>query len=411
MMSAMKDRLASLRDQLSTDVAGGVALALCAILALAIANSPWQPLYQGILDAQVAIRFGEAGLEKPFLLWVNDGLMAIFFLLVGLELKRALLQGELAPPRKAVLPAIAAAGGMAAPVVIYAWVNWGDQVALDGWAIPAATDIAFALGVLALLGSRVPVALKMFLLAVAVIDDLGAIVIIALFYTDSLTPTALIWACLALAGLALLNYAGVRSRLPYLLLGMLLWLAVLKSGVHSTLAGVLLAAFIPLRAQQGACSPALSLEHDLHPWVKFGVLPVFAFANAGVSFTGMAPSALLEPVPLGIAAGLLVGKITGVFGFTTMAVRLRLAAPIPGVSVLDLLGVAALCGIGFTMSLFLGSLAFEHAGAAYAAEVRLGIISGSLLAGTAGYVLLRAAAARREQRQACVASSAAVSAH
>jgi NhaA family Na+:H+ antiporter len=394
-----------LRQLLSNEATSGVLLALFAALALAIANSPLQPVYQAILDTEVAVKVGDAGLEKPFLLWVNDGLMAVFFLLVGLELKRALLQGELSNVRQAALPAIAALGGMIVPVLIYAAINWGDALALRGWAIPAATDIAFALGVLALLGPRVPIALKMFLMAVAVIDDLGAILIIAFFYTESLTPQALLWAGVAISGLALLNRFGVASRVPYILLGAILWFAVLKSGVHATLAGVVLAAFIPLRASNGS-APALTLEHDLHPWVALGVLPMFAFANAGVSFAGLTPGALLEPIPFGIAAGLLVGKIVGVCGFAVLAVRLRLAAPPPGIGLLELLGVAALCGIGFTMSLFMGSLAFEHGGAAYAAEVRLGILSGSLLAGIIGYTLLRTATARREGRAPAVLAEA-----
>ncbi len=404
--AGLRSVLRAASNLMHSDAAGGVLLAVCAACALVIANSPLQGAYQAVLDVPVAVRVGEAGLDKPLLLWVNDGLMAIFFLLVGLELKRAVLEGELSTLRKAALPAFAALGGMLVPALLFAGLNRDDPVALRGWAIPAATDIAFALGVLALLGSRVPAALKVFLLGVAVIDDLGAIVIIAMFYTDSLAANALLAALAIVAMLALLNRLGVASRTPYLLLGLALWLSVLQSGVHATLAGVVLAAFLPLRLPDGERSPALALEHDLKPWVVAGILPVFAFANAGVSFAGVTPAALLEPLPLGIAAGLVLGKVAGVFGFALIAVRARLAQPVPGVGTLDMLGVSALCGIGFTMSLFIGSLAFEHGGPEYGAMVRLGILSGSLVAGAAGYVLLRLAVVHRHAWGTAVAAAA-----
>lgn len=384
---------------LSHDALGGIALATCAAFALMLANSPWGGAYESLLAVPMSIEIGSLGLEKPLLLWVNDGLMAIFFLLVGLEVKRAFLEGELSSVDRAALPVIAAIGGMLVPAAIYAAFNWGDEVAIRGWAIPAATDIAFALGVLALLGSRVPVALKAFLLAVAVTDDLGAIIIIALIYTDSLSIPALGLAAAAVLGLAALNRRGVMSLTPYLILGLILWISVLKSGVHATLAGVFVAAFIPVRATGHGAKPApgSTLEHILHPWVLFAIVPLFAFFNAGVALDGITLSSLLAPIPLGIAAGLTVGKMVGVFGFAVVAIKLGLAKPFPGMGRMELAGVASLCGIGFTMSLFIGSLAFEHGGPDYSAYVRLGILSGSFISATIGCGLLLWANARRHQ--------------
>ncbi|MGQ0510432.1 MAG: Na+/H+ antiporter NhaA [Betaproteobacteria bacterium] len=374
--------IVAMKDFLALESAGGILLALAAALAMGLANSPLEGYYAGFLDTPVEVRVGALQIAKPLLLWINDGLMAVFFFLVGLELKREAQEGELSTPSQVVLPALAAAGGMAAPAAIYAWINWGDPVTLHGWAIPAATDIAFALGVLSLLGNRVPVGLKVFLLTLAILDDVGAIVIIALFYTADLSGVSLGTAALALAGLAVLNRAGVKRAAPYLLVGLVLWVSVLKSGVHATLAGVALALFIPKR-------PARMLEHDLHPPVAYAILPLFAFANAGVALSGVSPASFLEPVPLGIAAGLLAGKTLGVFGVSALAIRLRLAAMPAGANWGSLLGIAVLCGIGFTMSLFIAGLAFESTGAEYVVQTRLGILAGSLAAALGGYALLR----------------------
>jgi NhaA family Na+:H+ antiporter len=374
--------VSALREFLRLEAAGGILLAAAALLALAMANSPLQGLYDGFLDTPVEVRVGALQIAKPLLLWINDGLMAVFFFLVGLELKREALEGELSTPSQVVLPALAAAGGMAVPGAIYAAFNWGDPVTIEGWAIPTATDIAFALGVLSLLGERVPAGLKMFLLTLAILDDLGAIVIIAIFYTANLSPLSLAVAGAALALLVAFNRIGVTRLAPYLLVGLVLWVSVLKSGVHATLAGVALALIIPRHATG-------DLEHDLHPTVAYAILPLFAFANAGVSLAGLTPGVLLAPVPLGIAAGLVVGKAVGVFAVSFLAVSLGFARLPTGANWGALFGVSLLCGIGFTMSLFIGGLAFESSGAQYMAQTRLGIIAGSLLAGIAGYLVLR----------------------
>jgi NhaA family Na+:H+ antiporter len=334
------------------------------------------------------MRFGSFAIAKPVLLWINDGLMAIFFLLVGLEVKREVIEGELSTPAQVVLPVVAGLGGMIVPALIYLLFNRANGSALNGWAIPTATDIAFALGVLSLLGKRVPVSLKIFLTAVAIADDLGAIVIIALFYTAELSIAMIFLAGVAIAALTSLNLQKVTRIAPYMVIGVILWVFVLKSGVHATLAGVAIAFAVPLKATdtQGH-APLHQLEHSLHPWVAFGVLPIFAFANAGVSFTGVTLPALAEPLPIGIAAGLFVGKLVGVFGASATLVRLGLARLPEGASWLQLIGVAALCGVGFTMSLFIGSLAFE--GPDYSTPLRLGVIAGSTLSGVTGYLLLR----------------------
>jgi NhaA family Na+:H+ antiporter len=375
--------IAAIREFLALESAGGVLLAGAAVLALALANSPLEHLYAAFLDTPVELRAGSFGIAKPLLLWINDGLMAIFFFLVGLELKREAQEGELSRASQIVLPAVAAAGGMAVPALIYAALNWGDPVSLRGWAIPAATDIAFALGVLSLLGARVPNGLKVFLLTLAILDDLGAIVIIALFYSTDLSTPSLLAAGASLAVLALLSWRNVQRVTPYLLVGAVLWVSVLKSGVHATLAGVALALFIPAR-------PARRLEEDLHPPVAFCILPLFAFANAGVSLQGVSPRALLEPVPLGIAAGLVLGKTLGVFLAAFAAVRLGVAQLPAGATWASLLGTAVLCGIGFTMSLFIAGLAFEGAGPQYGVQTRLGILAGSFVSAALGYALLRA---------------------
>lgn len=365
-----------------------------AVLAMIVANSPLASVYAGSLAVDFEIRLGDFGIAKPLILWINDGLMAVFFLLVGLELKREILQGHLSSLRGASLPAFAAIGGMAAPALIYSVFNWGNPVAMRGWAIPSATDIAFALGILSLLGNRVPPALKAFLLSVAIFDDLGAIIVIALFYTAELSVVALSTAGIALLGLFTLNRAGVLKLPGYFLIGIVLWVAVLKSGVHATLAGVALALFIPVRKGDGTgeCPecPLHWLEHKLHPWVAFGILPVFAFANAGVPVLGLSLAEVLRPVPLGISVGLLGGKLIGILGMSGLAVVLGLASLPKGVRWPQIVGVSLLCGVGFTMSLFIASLAFEQGGTAYPGIGRLGILLGSLISGLLGYLVLRA---------------------
>jgi NhaA family Na+:H+ antiporter len=389
--------LSSIREFLRLEAAAGVLLLAATALALVAANSPASGLYASFLQARVAITIDGAGIAKPLLLWINDGLMAIFFLLVGLEIKREVIEGELSTVRKAALPAIAAAGGMAVPALVYVALNWGDAQTLRGWAIPTATDIAFAVGVLALLGDRVPSTLKIFLLALAIIDDLGAIVIIAIFYTHNLSALSLVLAGIALAGLFALNRAGVTRRAAYVVLGVLMWVCVLESGVHATLAGVALALAIPIGASDShEQSPLRSLEHSLHPWVSYAILPLFAFANAGVSLAGISLSELFEPLPLGIAAGLFVGKQVGVMGATWIAVRLNAAALPEGATWRHFYGTALLTGIGFTMSLFIGTLAFDDP--AYADHVRIGVLGGSLLSAVVGALVLwlAPAAVRRD---------------
>jgi len=372
------------------EAAGGITLMAAAVVAMILANTPLRSLYALLLETPVAVRVGSLSIAKPLLLWINDGLMAVFFLLVGLELKRELIEGELADRRNILLPLVGAAGGMAAPAAIYVLVNRGVPGAMAGWAIPAATDIAFALGVLSLLGSRVPASVKVFLTSLAIFDDIGAIVVIALFYTSyiSLPALGVVAACLVV--LFVLNRRGVEVLSPYLAIGLVMWVAVLKSGVHATLAGVVLAMFIPMRSRRDPHhSPLKGLEHDLHNAVAFLILPVFAFANAGIGLTGVGADYLLHRVPLGIALGLFLGKQVGIFGLCWVAVRLRLVRLPAGMSWATLYGTAALCGIGFTMSLFIGSLAFEETGVTPLFDERLGIIVGSLAAGILGYAVLR----------------------
>ena len=370
--------------------AGGVVLMAAALLALTLDNSPLAWLYDSLLETPVVIQIGALAINKPLLLWINDGLMAIFFFLVGLEIKREIVEGRLSNLRQAGLPVLAAIGGMVVPAAIYVGINWNDADALNGWAIPAATDIAFALGVLALMGPRVPVALKVFLLALAIIDDLGAIIIIALFYTSSLSPTVLLIAAVATGILAFLNARGVTRIMPYIVVGLIVWVCVLKSGVHATLAGVVIALFIPLkRTNEEGKSPLKEIEHGLAPWVAFGVMPVFAFANAGVSLTGLTISDLFAGIPLGIMLGLFIGKQIGIMGFVWAGVQLGLARLPEGVTWLQIYGASLLAGIGFTMSLFIGTLAFsdpEHASA-----VRIGVLTGSLLSAVLGAIVLRLA--------------------
>lgn len=373
---------------LKLESASGILLIATAALAFALDNSPLGWLYDELLSVPLEIRIGTLEIAKPLLLWINDGLMAIFFLLVGLEIKREVLTGELSTRDRALLPAFAAVGGMAVPALIYAAINWGEPT-LDGWAIPTATDIAFTLGILSLVGSRVPLALKVFLTAVAILDDLSAILVIAIFYTDNLSTTAL-WAAVPfVAGLIALNRWRVRTFTPYALLGIAIWVCVLKSGVHATLAGVMVAFAVPLRA--GGDTPVVRLEHALHPWVAFLVMPVFAFANAGIPLAGIEWADLIAPLPLGIALGLFVGKQLGVFLFTWAPVQLGIATRPPGTTWRHLYGASLLAGIGFTMSLFIGTLAFDAA--EHAVGVRLGVLAGSFFSGVLGFWVLRTAPA------------------
>jgi Na+:H+ antiporter, NhaA family len=388
MVKGERAMLSALREFLRLEAAGGMLLVLAAIAALMIANSPFAGLYEEFLAIPGVLGAGPLEIRKPLVAWLDDGWMAVFFLLVGLEIKREFIEGELADPRARTLPVIGALGGMAVPALIYAGLNHGSAIDLRGWAIPTATDIAFALAVMSLLGDRVPIGLKLLLTAIAIIDDLGAILIIAVFYTADLSLPALGLALIGLIGLAALNLAGVRPLTPYLLSGIGLWLAVLKSGVHPTLAGVATAFAIPLGRRPGEPDgPGLKeLEAFLHPWVAFLILPAFAFANAGVSFAGIGLQAMAEPVTLGIAAGLLIGKPIGVWGAMWLAVAVGLARSPEGATWTRLLGVALLCGIGFTMSLFIGGLAFDDP--AHAVQVRLGVLAGSLASAILGYAVL-----------------------
>jgi NhaA family Na+:H+ antiporter len=382
---------ATMRNFLRMESASGIVLMGAAALAMIAANSPAAHLYAYFLDTPVEVRVGALQIAKPLLLWVNDGLMAIFFFLVGLELKREFLEGELSRPANVLLPAVGAVGGMAGPVAVFVWFNSGDSQALQGWAIPAATDIAFALGILMLLGSRVPVALKIFLVSLAIFDDLGAIIIIAIFYSTDLSTNALAISSLCLAVLGVMNWRGVSTISPYMLVGTIMWIAVLKSGVHATLAGVALAAFIPMRhSTDKEHSPLRELEHDLHSVVAFAVLPLFAFVNAGIGLEGVSFSDLLHTVPLGIAAGLFAGKQIGIFVLCFLAIKMGVARLPEGANWGSLYGVSVLCGVGFTMSLFVGSLAFENVAfdPADIFDERLGIILGSLLSGVVGFVIL-----------------------
>lgn len=378
------------KEFLKKESASGILLMIAAVLAIIVANSPLSGLYHDLLDIPVEIRIGALHIAKPLILWINDGLMAIFFFLIGLELKRELIEGELSEPKKIILPAFAAVGGMLVPAVIYAALNWNDPLALKGWAIPAATDIAFALGILAIFGKRVPVSLKVFLVSLAIMDDMGAIIIIAIFYTSELSASSLITASAALIILTFFNKLNMRSLAPYLLIGIVLWIAVLKSGVHATLAGVLLAFFIPLKtSSENERSLAKDLEHDLHGSVSFVIIPIFAFANAGVPVLNLSFNTIMEPIPLGIILGLFFGKQIGVMLFSYAAVKFGVAALPENTNWKLLYGVSFLCGVGFTMSLFIGSLAFEQGGTEAALmNDRLGILIGSSLSAICGYLYL-----------------------
>jgi NhaA family Na+:H+ antiporter len=378
-----------MNEFLKKESAGGILLMIAAVVAIILANSPLEPLYRLLLSTAIEIRVGTLEIAKPLLLWINDGLMAVFFFLVGLELKRELIEGELSDYRNIVLPGIGAVGGMLVPAAIYAMFNSGDPVALKGWAIPAATDIAFALGILALIGDRVPLSIKVFLTSLAIFDDVGAILIIAFFYTAHISVEALLVAVACIAVLFTLNRRGVIVKSPYIVIGIVMWVATLKSGLHATLAGVCLALFIPFRNDSSGASPLKEMEHDLHHVVAFFILPVFAFANAGIHLSGISAYQVFHDVPMGIAAGLFIGKQLGIFGLCFLAVKIGLANLPSGMSFLSLYGTATLCGVGFTMSLFIGSLAFEETGVNLLFDERLGIILGSIASGIVGYALLR----------------------
>lgn len=394
---------------LKQESSAGIILLTAALLAVFANNSWFSPLYQNFLQTMIVIEVGALSLSKPMLLWINDGLMAVFFFLVGLEIKRELLEGELSSVDKASLPLIAALGGMVVPALIFLAVTSGNPDIMRGWAIPAATDIAFALGILALLGRAVPISLKIFLLAVAIIDDLGAITIIALFYTEQLALMPLGLAGLGVAALIGLNRTGVQKFLPYALIGAFVWVCFLKSGVHATIAGVLVAMTIPLVSKNAEEDALLhKLEHNLHPWTAFLIIPLFAFANAGVSFAGLTWSSVLAPLPLGIAFGLFFGKQIGVFGLSWAAVKLGLCRLPQGMTWAHLYGVACLTGIGFTMSLFIGNLAF--ASEELLNSVRVGVLLGSLASGLTGFLILRnlvrsSEPRRREDRDSANATS------
>jgi NhaA family Na+:H+ antiporter len=375
------------QEFLRLESASGLILVTASVLALLLANSPLADFYTSLLGLNLTIMVEDFGVSKPFLLWINDGLMAIFFLLVGLELKREVVEGQLSSPDQIVLPAMAAIGGLAIPAVIYWLINKDNPQGINGWAIPTATDIAFALAILSLLGSRVPASLKIFLTTIAIFDDLAAIIIIAVFYSADLSTASLAAAGGGIAVLFVLNRMGVRSLAAYLLVGAFIWLFVLKSGVHATLAGIAVAAFIPLKSCDDH-SPARHLEHILHPWVAYGVLPIFAFANAGVPFAGVNSDMVFGTVSTGIILGLVFGKQIGVFGMTALVIGLGFAKKPEGSSWAMLYGIALICGVGFTMSLFIGSLAFEHGGFSQGAALRIGVIAGSLVSGFCGWLVL-----------------------
>jgi len=382
---------ATIKEFLRLESAGGILLIIAAVLAMIAANSPVASYYSLFLDVPVEIRIGQLEIAKPLVLWINDGLMAVFFFLIGLELKREVLEGELSNLQSVALPAIGALGGIVVPIAMYVWLNWGGDEWMKGWAIPASTDIAFALGILMLFGDRVPLALKMFLVSVAIFDDIAAIIIIAIFYSSNLSVYSLMTAVACLIVLAIMNRRGVSGLSPYIWVGAIMWVAVLKSGVHATLAGAALAVFIPMRSSvEPDRSPLKELEDDLHHLVAFGILPLFAFANAGVSLGQLSFADLLHPATLGIIAGLFIGKQIGVFVFSWIIVKVGFAKLPAGSNWGGVYGASLLAGIGFTMSMFIASLAFENAGTDFQMihKIRLGIIIGSLLSAVSAIVVL-----------------------
>lgn len=377
-----------IRKFLKLEAAGGVLIIIAAIIALIMANSPFYPFYQKFLDIQISVKISDLILDKPLILWINDFFMAIFFLIVGLEVKRELLEGSLAERDKAIFPAIAALGGMLLPALIYLIFNASDEVSRQGWAIPAATDIAFALGVMALLGKRVPTELKVFLLALAIIDDLGVIIIIAFFYTTSISMLALSLAIISIIILCLMNWRRIENTAAYLVIGIILWVCILKSGIHATLAGVIVGFLIPLRGSYGT-KPSEELEHVLHPWVAYMILPLFAFANSGVQLGGVTLSGLMGTLPLGIMAGLLIGKPLGIFMFSWMSVKMGITKLPTSIKMKQIFAVSILCGIGFTMSIFITGLSFDGLDETYSNYSRVGILLGSTLSAFIGYFLLK----------------------
>jgi NhaA family Na+:H+ antiporter len=385
----MIDRVSgALKDFLKQESAGGIVLIAAAALALIVANSPLAPAYFNTLGTKLNLSYGAFSIDKPLLLWINDGLMAVFFFLIGLEVKREIISGELSSWNKASLPLAAAIGGMAIPALVFVAFNLDEPANIGGWAIPAATDIAFALGILSLLGPRVPVAMKALLLAIAVIDDIGAITVIALFYSGEIKVDMLIGAAVCLSALIAVNRMRIASGMPYVLLTVIMWVFVLKSGVHATLAGVAAGMTIPMVARDGT-NLLYEMEHSLHKWVAFLVIPIFGFANAGVTIIGLSPAALLEPLPLGIALGLLIGKQIGIVGMAFIAVKAGIATLPEGIGWRKIHGLSLLAGIGFTMSLFIGGLAF--ADPAQVDAVKVGVLAGSLIAALLGYFMLKAA--------------------
>jgi len=375
------------REFLRLETAGGLILVFAAILALVFANSPLADAYNRLLAANVTVMVESFGVSKPLLLWINDGLMAVFFLLVGLELKREVVEGQLSSVNQIVLPALAAIGGLVVPALIYYLINQDNPQGINGWAVPTATDIAFALAILSLLGNRVPASLKIFLTTIAIFDDLAAIVIIAVFYSADLSTGSLIAAGIGIMVLFAFNRLGIKSLAAYLIVGIFIWIFVLKSGVHATLAGIAVAAFIPLKGGDRH-SPSRHLEHILHPWVAYGVLPLFAFANAGLAMSGIGVDAITGTISTGIILGLFVGKQLGVLGMTALVIGLGFAKKPEGSTWPMLYGIALLCGVGFTMSLFIGSLAFEHGGFSDIAALKIGVIAGSVASAFCGWLVL-----------------------
>jgi len=378
----------ALKDFLKQESAGGIVLIASAVLALVIANSPLATFYFGTLETKLNLSYGAFEINKPLLLWINDGLMAVFFFLIGLEVKREMMGGQLSSWDKASLPLMAAIGGMAVPALVFVAFNYNEPANINGWAIPAATDIAFALGILSLLGPRVPVAMKALLLAVAVIDDIGAITVIALFYSGEIKTDMLIGAAIVYALLFAVNRMRIASGMPYVVLTVIMWVFVLKSGVHATLAGVAAGMMIPTQTREGT-NLLYEMEHTLHKWVAFLVIPIFGFANAGVSLTGISPAVILSPLPLGIALGLLIGKQIGIVGMAWIAVKAGFATLPEGIGWRKIHGLSLLAAIGFTMSLFIGGLAFEDQ--AQVDAVKIGVLAGSLVAALAGYFLIKSA--------------------
>lgn len=387
----------SLLDFFRGESSVGILLIMATLFAMLLANSAYAVHYQEFLDIPVVVSIHEFVIAKPLLLWVNDGLMAVFFFMVGMEIKREVLEGSLSHISKVVVPTFAALGGMVVPALVYSAMNWNDPVGMKGWAIPMATDIAFALGILSLLGKRVPVELKVFLLALAIIDDLGAIVVIALFFGHGITMTALAVSGFFIAVLVVMNWRGVTNNTVYVLLGIIIWAAVLKSGVHATIAGVIVGMLIPLRNNKASFH---ELEESLHGPVNYVILPLFAFVNTGVNFGGVSTKDLFDSVTLGITFGLFLGKQVGIFTFSALAVILKLGKLPEGLTWGHLYGVSILGGIGFTMSLFIGSLAFECSGEAClaSADERIGILLGSLLSGVTGYAVLKWHVLRAKER-------------